>query len=161
MLERAVVRMPERTFLRGDAAALPLADGACSAAVSGFALRNFASIPGVLTEVARVIRPGGRLAVLEVDVPRSAPLRAAFDVYFSRVVPAIGRLVSKGYAYEYLAGSLVYLPTDADFAAMLEAAGFESVTKRNFAAGAAQLVTAKRAGGLPGARRSIRKSSRE
>ena len=147
MLVRAVSRLPDCTFLRGDAAALPLADGACAAAVSGFALRNFASIPGVLTEVARVIRPGGRLAVLEVDVPRSAPLRVAFDLYFGRVVPALGRLVSKGYAYEYLAGSLVYLPTDEDFAAMLEAAGFEAVMKRNFAAGAAQLVTARRRDG--------------
>lgn len=146
MLERAVARLPRCTFMRADAAALPLADAVCAAAVSGFALRNFASIPGVLAEVARVIRPGGRLAVLEVDVPHAPPLRAAFDVYFGRVVPALGRLVSKGYAYEYLADSLVYLPSDADFAEMLTATGFVGVAKRRFAAGAAQLVTARRGG---------------
>jgi demethylmenaquinone methyltransferase/2-methoxy-6-polyprenyl-1,4-benzoquinol methylase len=146
MLGRAMERMPQFTFLRADAAALPLADASCAAAISGFALRNFASIPGVIAEVARVIRPGGTLAVLEVDVPRAAPLRAAFDMYFGRVVPALGRLMSTGYAYSYLADSLVYLPTDSEFASMLEQAGFEQIGKRNFAVGAAQLVTAVRSG---------------
>ncbi len=144
MLARAAARLPGCGFVRADAAALPLADGACAAAVSGFALRNFASVPGVLEEVARVVRPGAVLAVLEVDVPRSAPLRAAFGVYFGRVVPALGRLVSDGYAYEYLAGSLVYLPSHEEFARMLAAAGFGAVRKRRFAGGAAQLVTARR-----------------
>ena len=144
MLVRAAGRLPACTFVRADAACLPLPDAGCDAAVSGFALRNFASVPGVLDEVARVIRPGGRLAILEVDVPRSAPMRAAFDLYFGRVVPAMGRLVSQGYAYEYLASSLVYLPTDEELTGMLERSGFEDVAKRSFVAGVAQLVTATR-----------------
>jgi ubiquinone/menaquinone biosynthesis C-methylase UbiE len=71
-------------------------------------------------------------------------MRAGFDLYFKRIVPWLGRLISAGYAYEYLAGSLVYLPDDDQFRSWHEAAGFEHVEKRRLALGAAQLVTAVR-----------------
>ena len=99
-------------LVRGDALQLPLANSSVSVAVSGFALRNFVSIPPVLAELARVLRPGGRVGLLEVDEPRSSVLRLGHGVYFQRVVPALGALLSDGRAYRYLpASAAVTCPT--------------------------------------------------
>lgn len=146
MLAAARVRCPEAiTLVRGDALRLPLADGSVSVAVSGFALRNFVAIPPVLAELARVLRPGGRVGLLEVDEPRSGLLRLGHGVYFQRVVPAIGALLSDGSAYRYLPASAAYLPDGEGLRSMLEEAGFTSIEKRRHLGGAAQSIMAVRA----------------
>lgn len=146
MLAAARERCPDDVALvRGDALRLPLAGGSVSVAVSGFALRNFVAIPPVLAELARVLRPGGRVGLLEVDEPRSAVLRLGHGLYFRRVVPAIGALLSDGRAYAYLPASASYLPEGEGLRDMLEDAGFTSVEKRSHLGGAAQSITAVRA----------------
>lgn len=145
MLEQGRHRLPNADLVRADAQALPFANGVFDAAVSGFALRNFTAVASVLEETARILKPGGRLAILEVHVPSSSARRAFFDIYFKRVVPQIGRLVSRGYAYQYLAASTVYLPSFPRFQAMLNEAGFVDSKQELLLAGAAQLVTARRA----------------
>ncbi len=146
MLAAARERCPNDVALvRGDALRLPLAGGSVSVAVSGFALRNFVAIPPVLAELARVLRPGGRVGLLEVDEPRSAVLRLGHGLYFRRVVPAIGALLSDGRAYAYLPASASYLPEGEGLRDMLEDAGFTSVEKRSHLGGAAQSITAVRA----------------
>ena len=146
MLAAARERCPEAIALvRGDALRLPLADGSVSVAVSGFALRNFVAIPPVLDELARVLRPGGRAGLLEVDEPRSGLLRLGHGVYFQRVVPALGALLSDGRAYAYLPASASYLPEGEGLRDMLAEAGFTSIEKRSHLGGAAQSITAVRA----------------
>jgi len=139
-------RMPEAHFVRADAQRLPFADASFDAAVSGFALRNFSAIPDALAETARILKPGGRLAILEVDVPESGPRRVLFDTYFKRVVPWIGTLLSRGYAYHYLAESTAYLPSRQRLVELLRDAGFVDGQHLSLFAGAAQLVTARRDG---------------
>jgi demethylmenaquinone methyltransferase/2-methoxy-6-polyprenyl-1,4-benzoquinol methylase len=144
MLEQARARDRATLLVRADGLALPLADASCDAAVSGFVLRNFTDVGAALAECGRVLKDGGRLALLEVDVPASRVLRLVFDAHFNRVVPLLGRLLSDGDAYGYLSSSLVYLPTETELASMLAAAGFENVCKRRLTGGVAQLVTARR-----------------
>ena len=146
MLAAARERCPDAIGLvRGDALRLPLASGSVSVAVSGFALRNFVAIPPVLEELARVLRPGGRVGLLEVDEPRSGLLRLGHGLYFQRVVPALGALLSDGRAYRYLPASAAYLPDGEGLRVMLEEAGFTSIEKRSHLGGAAQSITAVRA----------------
>lgn len=138
-------RLEGRSFVRGDAQCLPFADATFDGFVSGFALRNFDSIPAAMGEAARVLKPAGRFSLLEVNVPRSAAARTMFTLYFTRVVPSIGGLLSRRFAYDYLAASLRYLPEPARFRDILTAAGFMGIRRRVLFAGAAQLVTAVRA----------------
>lgn len=136
---------PLPALVRGDALRLPLRDGAMGGVVCGFALRNFASLPPVFAECARVVHPGGRVAFLEVDTPGSAVLRAGHRVWFGGMVPALGALLSDGAAYRYLPRSVAYLPPPAELAGMLRDAGFTDVEKIRLSGGVAQLVTAVRA----------------
>ena len=146
MLTMARRRCPASIALvRGDALRLPFATASLTVAVSGFALRNFTSIPLALEELARVLRAGGRVGLLEVDEPRSALLRAGHGIYFRRVAPALGTLLSDGRAYRYLPASTAYLPAGEGLQGMLEAAGFTSIVKRSHLGGAAQSITAVRA----------------
>ena len=92
-----------------------------------------------------MLRPGGRLGLLEVDEPRSGVLRFGHGIYFQRVVPALGALLSDGRAYRYLPASAAYLPDGPGLRAMLEEAGFAGVEKRSHLGGAAQSITAVRA----------------
>ncbi len=132
------------TLVRGDALALPLAERTIDAVVSGFALRNFVDLGAALAESARVLRPGGRIALLEVDRPASALLRLGHAVYFRRVVPLLGALFADRDAYAYLPESAAYLPDEPVLLAMLRAAGFTTLRKRSLLGGAAQLVTGER-----------------
>ncbi len=132
------------TLVQGDALNLPMKDASVSVAVSGFALRNFTSIPPVLAELARVLKPGGRLGLLEVDRPGNAAVRAGHNIYFNRVVPFVGGIASDGAAYRYLPQSASYLPNRDELVQMLVDAGFHRVQKRSFMMGAAQAMLAVR-----------------
>jgi len=145
MLAVAARRGLRGRVLRGDALALPLPDASVDAVTCAFALRNFVAIPPFLTEAARVLRAGGRLAVLEVAEPRNPLLRAGHRLYFHGAVPVVGRLLSDRAAYAYLPASTAYLPPAEELLAMLRAAGFDEVRRRVLGLGAAQLLVAHRA----------------
>ena len=134
------------SLLRADVLRLPLAAAAVDGAVCGFALRNLADLETFMAEVARVVRPGGRIALLEVAEPRWRVLRCGHRLYFGRLVPIIGGLLSDRVAYRYLPESLRLLPSAADLTALLAAAGFEEMEHRVFSGGIAQLLTATRQG---------------
>ena len=144
MLAGACRRGIGAAFVQADASCLPLPTSWATVVISGFALRNFVSIPAVLAEAARVLKPGGRLALLEVDTPHNRLLRWGHGVYFNRIVPVVGALLSDAWAYTYLPRSLSYLPTTEELRQMIEAVGFQQVSKRRLSGGIAQLVTAVR-----------------
>lgn len=131
-------------YVQGDALALPVRDAACDGVTCGFALRNVADLGSLFAELARVIRPGGRLAILEVAEPRLALPRMLHRVYFRHVVPLIGGLLSDKEAYSYLPRSTAYLPPVATLVGMLRSAGFEGVVRTTAAFGAAQIITGTR-----------------
>ena len=131
-------------LVHGDALRLPLPDGSVEGVTCGFALRNFERLPPFFGELARVIGPGGRVALLEVAEPPNRVLRAGHRVYFGKVVPLVGGLLSDGSAYRYLPRSVAYLPPPPQMLDDLRAAGFAQVERRLLSAGIAQLVTATR-----------------
>ena len=131
-------------LIQGDAARLPVKAVVADAAVSGFAVRNFADLPGVVKELGRVLRPGGRLALLEVGEPGSRLLRFGHRVWFTHVVPRIGALFSDSAAYRYLPRSVAYLPSFPEFASLLHESGFTDIRHHPFNGGIAQCVTATR-----------------
>lgn len=135
-----------RPLLQADGSALPIADAAVDGVTCGYALRNFADLPAVFAELARVVRPGGRVAFLEVAEPEGALLRAGHHVWFTRCVPFIGGLVSDTDAYRYLPRSTAYLPTTAGLRTLLLEAGFSSVNRRLLWGGLSQVLTATRKG---------------
>jgi demethylmenaquinone methyltransferase/2-methoxy-6-polyprenyl-1,4-benzoquinol methylase len=142
MLAAAHTRAP---LMRADALELPLPDAAADGVVSGFALRNFVDLARFFRECARVLRPGGRVAVLETGEPASPLVRAGHHFWFRRVVPLVGaRLANDAAAYEYLPRSSAYLPPPDELVALVEAAGFTDVERQTFTAGAVQLVTGTR-----------------
>lgn len=144
MLEGARRRGTAAGWLRADAGCLPLRDASVSVVTSAFALRNFVAIPPVLAEIARVLRPGGRLALLEVDTPRLALARWGHELYFRRAVPLVGALLADRTAYAYLPASAAYLPAEPDLLALLAASGLRDVRKHRLGGGAAQLIIAHR-----------------
>jgi demethylmenaquinone methyltransferase/2-methoxy-6-polyprenyl-1,4-benzoquinol methylase len=141
MLAAARTSVP---LARADALRLPLRDGGAAGATCGFALRNVVSVPALFAELARVVRPGGRVALLETARPEARLLRLAHDAYMRRVVPAVGAILSDREAYAYLPRSLAYLPEPHELLRMLSDAGFWALDRRTFSAGAAQLLTATR-----------------
>jgi demethylmenaquinone methyltransferase / 2-methoxy-6-polyprenyl-1,4-benzoquinol methylase len=111
-----------------DALALPLPDSSVDGAMVAFGVRNLAGLDDGLREFARVIRPGGRLVILEFMTPQWQPFRAGYLFYFRRILPLIGRAISRhGSAYDYLPASVLEFPEPPALAARMEAAGFDSV----------------------------------
>jgi demethylmenaquinone methyltransferase/2-methoxy-6-polyprenyl-1,4-benzoquinol methylase len=129
-----------------DAAQLPVASGCADGVVCGFALRNFTERADCLAEMARVLRPGGRLALLEVGAPERRMTRRGFDVWFNKIVPLVGGAVSDKDAYRYLPRSVAYLPTPAALRDELCDAGFSSVNRHLLSGGLSQLLVATRRG---------------
>jgi demethylmenaquinone methyltransferase/2-methoxy-6-polyprenyl-1,4-benzoquinol methylase len=136
---------------QGDAARLPVATGAFDGVVCGYALRNFTDLPASLAEAARALRPGGRIAVLEVAAPPPGPLRAGYRLWFEHAVPALGGLLSDADAYRYLPRSTAYLPDGPALRRLFAEAGFATGGRRLLHGGLSQLVTATRSGLPPGA----------
>ena len=133
-------------LVEADGSYLPFADAAFDGLVCGYALRNFTDLAATLAEAARVLRPGGRLAVLEVDAPSSPLLRAGYDVWFTKAVPALGGALSDRNAYRYLPRSVAYLPDPPALRRLLLDAGYSAVGIRPLAGGLSQLVVATRSG---------------
>jgi demethylmenaquinone methyltransferase / 2-methoxy-6-polyprenyl-1,4-benzoquinol methylase len=131
-------------LVQGDALRLPIPDGGVDGITCGFALRNLAGLEPFFTELARVVRPGGRIALLEVAEPRNRVLRWGHGIYFGKVVPRIGGLLSDPAAYRYLPRSVAYLPEPPVMLDQLAGAGFVDVDRRLLSVGIAQLVTATR-----------------
>lgn len=142
MLRAARTNAP---LVRADALRLPFPDATFDALTCGFALRNFAALAPVFAECARVLRPGARVAFLDVAEPANPIARSVHAAWFRRVVPFVGGIVSDRAAYRYLPASTVYLPPVADLLDLLVDAGFVEVTRRLRGFGAAQLITGSRA----------------
>jgi demethylmenaquinone methyltransferase/2-methoxy-6-polyprenyl-1,4-benzoquinol methylase len=132
-------------LVQGDGMNLPIADSSVDGATCGFALRNFVDLDRVFEELARVVRPGGRIALLDASEPDNALIRFGHGIYFGKIVPFVGGLLSNKEAYGYLPRSLAYLPPRADLLAALEQAGFTDVSHQQLTVGAAQLLTGTRA----------------
>ena len=143
MLRHATTSAP---LVRADVQRLPLPDGAVEGAVCGFALRNLADLEVFLAETARVVRPGGRVALLEIAEPACGVLRWGHRLYFGRIVPIIGGLLSDRAAYRYLPESLTLLLAPEEMAELLVVAGFGDMEHHVFCGGIAQLLTATRRG---------------
>jgi demethylmenaquinone methyltransferase/2-methoxy-6-polyprenyl-1,4-benzoquinol methylase len=129
-------------LVQGDALQLPFPDHTLDGVVSGFALRNFVNLDGVFVELARAVRPGGRIVLLDVAQPTNAVLRAGHAVYFGHIAPRIGGLLSNADAYRYLPRSVAYLPTAVEMLSRLRDAGFDQVERQLLSGGITQLLTA-------------------
>jgi demethylmenaquinone methyltransferase/2-methoxy-6-polyprenyl-1,4-benzoquinol methylase len=140
MLARARRKSSEVEWLPGDMLALPFADGTFDAATVGFGVRNVADLELALRELRRVLRPDGRLAILEVTQPRGL-LKPFFGVWFDRIVPVLGRALPGGSAYTYLPASVKRFPPAGELAALMGACGFDSVSYRLLAGSIVALHT--------------------
>ena len=127
MLERARRKEPAARFEWADALNLPYEDDSFDAATVGFGARNFSDLSRGLSEMARVVRPGGRVVVLEITTPQKPPLSTFFSFWFDRVVPALGRLAGDEAAYSYLPSSVKRFPGPEALAAELAVAGLEDI----------------------------------
>ena len=143
MLERARRKAPRVEWVEGDLLALPFEDGTFDAATIGFGVRNVVDLERALGELHRVLRPGGRLAILEITRPRGA-LRPFFSLWFDRLVPLIGRVLPGGSAYSYLPASVARFPAAEELAALLGRVGFEDVGFRLLAGSIIAVHTGRR-----------------
>jgi demethylmenaquinone methyltransferase/2-methoxy-6-polyprenyl-1,4-benzoquinol methylase len=144
MLERARRKSSAVEWVQGDALALPFDDGSFDAATVGFGLRNVEDHERALRELRRVLRPGGRLGVLDVTRPRGL-LRHFYALWFDRVIPLLGRAIPGGSAYTYLPASVRRFPGAAELADAIRASGFDDVAWRRFAGGIVALHTGRAA----------------
>jgi len=127
-------------LIEGDALRLPFADASFDAVTNAFGLRNLENVESGLREIHRVLKPAGRVAILEFSRPIIPLLREAFGFYFTRILPRIGALVSGSrQAYTYLPASVSQFPDQKRLAGMMRDAGFVDVTYRNLSAGIAAL----------------------
>jgi demethylmenaquinone methyltransferase/2-methoxy-6-polyprenyl-1,4-benzoquinol methylase len=129
MLERARKKSGAIEWVQGDALELPFGNGEFDAATVGFGVRNLADLEGGLRELARVLRPGGKLAVLEITRPRGI-LKPFFRLWFDVFVPLVGKVLPGGKAYTYLPASVRRFPGPEDLTALLGRAGFADVRYR-------------------------------
>ena len=143
MLERARRKSDAIEWVQGDVLALPFDDASFDAATIGFGIRNVADLNEGLRELARVVRPGGRLAVLEITRPKGV-LRPFFKLWFDLLIPLAGKLLPGGVAYSYLPASVRRFPGPDDLADALRRAGFADVSYRLLAGGIVSLHVGQR-----------------
>jgi demethylmenaquinone methyltransferase/2-methoxy-6-polyprenyl-1,4-benzoquinol methylase len=127
MLVHARRKAPAIAFEWGNALELPYPDASFDAATAGFGARNFSDLDRGLAEMARVVRPGGRVVVLEITTPQRPPLSTFFRVWFDRIVPLIGRLTGETVAYSYLPSSVRRFPPPEGLAASMERGGLRDI----------------------------------
>ena len=143
MLERARRKSDQIEWIQGDALALPFDDASFDAATIGFGIRNVDDLDAGLRELARVVRPGGRLAVLEITRPTGV-LRPFFRLWFDVLIPLAGKALPGGAAYTYLPASVRRFPGPDDLADALRRAGFADVNHRLLAGGIVSLHVGRR-----------------
>ncbi len=143
MLERAV-RKNGLPFLQGDGLRLPFPTGAFDLVTIGFGLRNMESLDAGLREMARVLRPGGRIAVLEFTTPTNPLIRFGYLLYFKHVLPLVGDLLSRSSAYRYLSKSVLEWPSPKELSRRMRKAGFTRVKFSMLTFGIAVLHIAER-----------------
>jgi demethylmenaquinone methyltransferase/2-methoxy-6-polyprenyl-1,4-benzoquinol methylase len=129
---------------QADILHLPVPDRSADGVTCGFALRNLVDLPAFFAECARVLRPGGRVALLDVGVPHHRFVRWGNSIYFGKIVPKIGGLLSDGPAYRYLPKSVAYLPPREELVEMLRAAGFADAEHHQLSGGLTQLMVGTR-----------------
>lgn len=130
--------------IQADILRLPVADESVDGITCGFALRNLVDLPMFFNEIARVTRVGGRIALLDVDIPNNRLIRLGNSFYFGKVVPRIGGLLSNRAAYDYLPRSVAYLPSAEILCSMIAAAGFANVEHFQLTGGLTQLLLGTR-----------------
>ena len=140
MLERARCKAPEIEWIEGDALALPFADGSFDAATVGFGVRNLSELDRGLGELRRILRPAGRVAILEITRPRGL-LAPFYRLWFDVVIPVGGKLLPGGSAYTYLPASVRRFPGPEGLAQLMDEAGFGEIRWRLFAGGIVALHT--------------------
>jgi demethylmenaquinone methyltransferase / 2-methoxy-6-polyprenyl-1,4-benzoquinol methylase len=131
-------------LVEADIVQLPLADGSADGVTCGFALRNVVSLEAFFAELGRVVRPDGRIALLDASEPDNRVLRAGHGIYFKRIVPMIGGVLSDKAAYSYLPKSMAYLPPSREMISMLVDAGFPDAERRQLSGGLTQLLVGTR-----------------
>lgn len=127
MLSRARVKAPGLTFEWGNALELPYASATFDAATVGFGARNFSDLEQGISEMARVVKPGGKVVILEITTPQKPPLSTFFSMWFDRVVPVIGKVAGDPDAYDYLPNSVKRFPGPEGLAASMERAGLQDI----------------------------------
>jgi demethylmenaquinone methyltransferase/2-methoxy-6-polyprenyl-1,4-benzoquinol methylase len=147
MLVRALRSAKGVALVQGSAFRLPFREASFDSAVSGFVLRNLDDLAAAFVELARVLKAGAKVSLVDITEPRHPAVRKAFDAYFGRAAPAIGSLIGRRDAYRYLVGSLAHLPAPGAICRMLEDAGFERCDARPLTGGIATLFTGTRRGG--------------
>ena len=138
-------------WVQGNALELPFADATFDAATVGFGVRNVADLPRAISEMARVVRPGGRVAILEITTPQRPPLKWFFSVWFDRIVPLLGTVAGDREAYTYLPSSVRRFPPAHELAQLMHSAGLRDVRYVVLAGG----IVAIHSGRLPAAERAM------
>ncbi len=137
---KALTRGSDIPFIEGDALSLPFLDRSFDAATIAFGLRNLASVESGFAELYRVLKPGGRVVVLEFSKPTAPVLRTIFRIYFARLLPVFGGFISGSKsAYEYLPESVARFPDQNELSSLMKHSGFEEVTFQNLSGGIAAL----------------------
>jgi demethylmenaquinone methyltransferase/2-methoxy-6-polyprenyl-1,4-benzoquinol methylase len=128
MLARARAKAPALRFEWADALALPYAGDSFDAATVGFGVRNFSDLRRGIEEMVRVVRPGGRVVILEITRPTREPLASFYRAWFDRIVPSLGHLAGDAAAYSYLPSSVARFPSPRELAGVMDECGLRSIS---------------------------------